>query len=134
LTITFVIVKRPSPTNTELAILGVLWKHGPATVRQIHNIMRVHKNIGYSTTLKMVQIMTDKGLVLKDESVRPQVFTPARAEAQTQLQLIDELIQRAFGGSASKLVLRSASAKLITPEELAQIKMLIEGAKKKTRF
>ena len=104
--------------------------HGPGTVRQIHNIMRGQRDIGYSTTLKMVQIMTDKGLLLKNESVRPQVFTPARAEAQTQLQLIDELIQRAFGGSASKLVLRAASAKRITAKELAQIKKLIEGAKK----
>jgi predicted transcriptional regulator len=123
-------VKSASPTQAELAILGVLWVHGPATVRQIHNIMRGQRDIGYSTTLKMVQIMTDKGLLLKNESVRPQVFTPARAEAQTQLQLIDELIQRAFGGSASKLVLRAASAKRITAKELAQIKKLIEGAKK----
>jgi predicted transcriptional regulator len=130
LTISFVIVKSASPTQAELAILGVLWVHGPATVRQIHNIMRGQRDIGYSTTLKMVQIMTDKGLLLKNESVRPQVFTPARAEAQTQLQLIDELIQRAFGGSASKLVLRAASAKRITAKELAQIKKLIEGAKK----
>lgn len=130
MTISFVIVKSASPTQAELAILGVLWVHGPATVRQIHNIMRGQRDIGYSTTLKMVQIMTDKGLLLKNESVRPQVFTPARAEAQTQLQLIDELIQRAFGGSASKLVLRAASAKRITAKELAQIKKLIEGAKK----
>lgn len=130
MTISFVIVKSASPTQAELAILGVLWVHGPGTVRQIHNIMRGQRDIGYSTTLKMVQIMTDKGLLLKNESVRPQVFTPARAEAQTQLQLIDELIQRAFGGSASKLVLRAASAKRITAKELAQIKKLIEGAKK----
>jgi predicted transcriptional regulator len=130
LTIIFVIVKRPSPTNAELAILGVLWEHGPATVRQIHNIMRASRDIGYSTTLKMVQIMTDKGLLRKDESVRPQVFTPAIPEAQTQLRLIDELIQRAFGGSASRLVLRAAAAKRISPEELAQIKALIQGAKK----
>jgi BlaI family transcriptional regulator, penicillinase repressor len=123
-------VKKPSPTNAELAILEVLWKRGPATVRQIHDIMRSERDIGYSTTLKMVQIMTDKGLLLKDETVRPQVFKPARAEARTQLQLIDELIQRAFGGSASKLVMRAAAAKRVTSEELAEIRKMIDDSKK----
>jgi len=117
------------PTSAELAILRVLWIHGPATVRQINNIMAADRPIGYSTTLKMVQIMTEKGLLLKDESVKPQVFKPARAEARTQLQLIDDLIQRAFGGSPSKLVLRAAAAKRITPRELVEIKELIERRK-----
>jgi len=123
--------KTAAPTTAELAILRVLWSRGPSTVRQIHNIMREERDIGYSTTLKMVQIMAEKGLLLKDGSVRPQVFTPAHAEARTQLQLIDELIQRAFGGSASKLVLRAAAAKRITPEELAEIKKLIEQENKR---
>jgi BlaI family penicillinase repressor len=114
------------PTSAELAILRVLWKLGPATVRQINGVMRADREIGYSTTLKMVQIMTAKGLLSKDESVKPQVFKPAMAEAKTQLQLLDELIQRAFGGSASKLVLRAASAKRISPKELAEIKKLVE--------
>jgi predicted transcriptional regulator len=126
----FVMSKIAAPTSAELAILRVLWTHGPATVRQINDIMRADRQIGYSTTLKMVQIMTEKGLLLKDESVRPQVYKPARAEARTQLQLIDELIQRAFGGSASKLVLRAAAAKRITPDELAEIKKLIESEEK----
>jgi predicted transcriptional regulator len=119
----------PSPTTAELAILRVLWNSGPATVRQIHNILRAQRDTGYSTTLKMIQIMTEKGLLLKDESVRPQVYSPARAEERTQLQLIDELIQRAFGGSAAKLVLRAASAKRVTPQELTAIKNLIEREK-----
>jgi predicted transcriptional regulator len=131
MTILFVMLRNSSPTSAELAILRVLWAHGPATVRQINNIMRADRDIGYSTTLKMVQIMTEKGLLLKDESTRPQVFTPARAEEHTQLQLIDELIQRAFGGSASKLVLRAAAAKRISPRELAEIKKLIESEKKR---
>jgi predicted transcriptional regulator len=122
--------KNQSPTTAELAILRVLWKSGPATVRQINNIMRQDRPVGYSTTLKMIQIMTDKGLLTKDDSVRPQVFKSARAEARTQLQLIDELIQRAFGGSASKMVLRAAAARRITPSELAQIKELIERENK----
>jgi len=118
-----------SPTPVELAILQVLWQHGPSTVRQIHSALKNERDTGQSTTLKMVQVMTEKGLVLKDESVRPQVYRPARPAEQTQLQLIDELIQRAFGGSASQLVLRAASAKRITPEELAEIRKLVQRAK-----
>ena len=123
--------KIAAPTTAELGILRVLWNHGPGTVRQIHNIMREQRDIGYSTTLKMVQIMAEKGLLLKDDSVRPQVYTPALAEAKTQLQLIDDLIQRAFGGSASKLVMRAAAANRISSEELAEIKKLVEQEKKR---
>ena len=118
-----------SPTTVELAILQVLWQRGPSTVRAIHDALKSERDTGQSTTLKMVQVMTEKGLVLKDESVRPQVFRPSRPAEQTQLQLIDELIQRAFGGSASELVMRAASAKRITPAELSEIKNTIERAK-----
>jgi predicted transcriptional regulator len=118
-----------SPTQVELAILQVLWQRGPSTVRELHEALKAERDTGLSTTLKMVQVMTEKGLVLKDESVRPQVYRPSRPAEQTQLQLIDELIQRAFGGSASELVMRAASAKRITPQELAEIKRLIERAK-----
>lgn len=120
---------RQSPTPVELAILQVLWQRGPSTVREIHNALKDERDTGYSTTLKMVQVMTEKGLVLKDDSVRPQVYTPAQPAERTQLQLIDELIQRAFGGSASEMVLRAASARRISPRELAEIKKLIERAK-----
>jgi predicted transcriptional regulator len=120
-----------SPTPVELAILQVLWRRGPSTVRQIHDALKKDRATGQSTTLKMVQVMTEKGLVLKDESVRPQIYRPAQSGERTQLQLIDELIQRAFGGSASELVLRAASAKRITPRELAEIKKLIERARRR---
>ena len=119
----------PSPTPVELAILQALWSLGPSTVRQIHNALKAERDTGYSTTLKMVQVMTDKGLLLKDDSARPQVYRPAQPRERTQLQLIDDLIQRAFGGSASNLVMRAASAKRISPRELAEIKKLIERAK-----
>lgn len=119
-----------SPTPVELAILQVLWHRGPSTVREIHDILKEHRQAGLSTTLKMVQVMTEKGLLRKDESVRPQIFTPSRRQEQTQVQLLDELIQRAFGGSAKNLVLRAVSAKRISAEELVQIKKLIEGAHK----
>ena len=119
-----------SPTPVELAILQVFWDRGPSTVRQVHNVLSADRDTGYSTTLKMVQVMTEKRLLLKDESVRPQVFKPARAREQTQVQLLDELIQRAFGGSAANLVLRAASANRITREELAEIKKLLDRSKK----
>src|SRR5437016_2833991 len=94
-----------SPTAVELEILAVLWQRGPSTVRQIHNALKGLRNTGYSTTLKMVQVMTEKGSLLKDDTTRPQVFRPSRPQEQTQVQLLDELIQRAFSGSASNLVL-----------------------------
>jgi predicted transcriptional regulator len=122
--------QRPSPTPVELAILQVLWQRGPSTVRQVHNALKDDRDTGYSTTLKMVQVMTEKGLLLKDESTRPQVFRPSRPQEQTQVQLLDELIQRAFGGSAENLVMRAVSAKRITPSELGEIKKLVERARK----
>ena len=118
-----------SPTPTELAILGALWQIGQGTVREIHQAL--NNSTGQSTTLKMVQVMTEKKLLIRDESVRPQVYSPALPQEQTQLQMIDELILRAFGGSASELVLRAASAERISAKELAEIKKLIEKAKTK---
>lgn len=121
--------ERPSPTAVELAILQAVWELGPCTVRQIHNALLAERGTGYSTTLKMVQVMTEKGLLLKDESVRPQVYRPAQPREKTQLRLIDELIQRAFGGSASELVLRAASARRISAGELAEIHRIIRQAR-----
>ena len=118
-----------TPTEGELDILQLLWQRGPSTVRQLYNALKDKRGTGYSTTLKMVQVMTEKGLLLKDESVRPQVFCPSESQAETQLALVDNLILRGFGGSAMELVLRAATAKRITPEELTRIKRLIEKAK-----
>lgn len=118
-----------TPTDVELQILRVLWERGPQTVRQVHDALSALRSTGYSTTLKMVQVMTEKGLVLRDDARRPQVYRPARPQEQTQLQMLDYLIQQAFGGSAMKLVLRAAAAKRIAPSELAEIKKLVERAK-----
>jgi BlaI family transcriptional regulator, penicillinase repressor len=122
-----------TPTEVEIQILRVLWEHGPQTVREIHNVLSAVRSSGYSTTLKMIQVMTEKGLVLRDDTQRPQVYRPARPQEQTQLQMLDYLIQQAFGGSAMKLVLRAAAAKRIAPAELAEIKKLIERAKPKNK-
>ena len=118
-----------NPTDGEIDVLQVLWQHGPSTVRQIHNVLKEKRGTGHSTTLKAVQIMTEKGLLLKDDAVRPQVYRPAQQQEETQLALVDDLIRRGFGGSAASLVLRAAAAERITAEELSQIRRMIEKAK-----
>ena len=122
----------PTPTEGELAILRVLWEHGPSSVGAIHLILAgtEGKETGYSTTLKMVQVMSDKGLLRRDDTVRPQIYRPAIKQEETQLQLLDYLISKAFGGSAKRLVLRAAAAERITREELADIRKLLGGSDK----
>src|SRR5438552_15721037 len=98
------------PTDVELAILRVLWQRGPSSVREVHETLRLTRDRGYSTTLKMMQVMFDKGLLKRDESRRPQVYAPASPEEQTQRQMVDDLVQKVFGGSARKLVLRAVQS------------------------
>jgi predicted transcriptional regulator len=119
--------KAPRPTDSELAILGVLWGLGAGTVREIHAVLQKERDpeIGYTTVLKFLQIMTDKGLVERDESCRPQVYRARLARERTQLQLVRDLAERAFGGSVAALALRALAAKRATPEELAEIRSLL---------
>jgi predicted transcriptional regulator len=114
------------PTDVELSILRVLWGKGPCTVRQVHDFLKAQRGTGYSTTLKMMQVMTEKKLVLKDDSQRPQVYRPTKREEHTQLQLVDYLIQRGFGGSAMKLVLTAVSANRINSDEMKRIRELLK--------
>ena len=118
----------PRPTDAELAILRVLWERGPSTVRQVHDVLvsRVGPT-AYTTALKLLQIMAEKGLVRRDESDRTHVYHPRLSEEQTQRQLVRDLLERAFGGSASKLVMQALNAKRATPEELGEIRKLIEA-------
>jgi BlaI family penicillinase repressor len=117
------------PTDVELQILDVLWERGPCTVRQVHRALSAQRDTGYSTTLKMIQVMREKGLVVRDESVRPQLYRAAESKPVTQLQMLDDLAQRAFGGSARKLVMRMLSAHRVSPEDLAEMQRLIERTK-----
>ena len=121
----------PRPTDAELAILRVLWEHGPSTVRQVHEALADTRDTGYTTTLKLMQIMADKGLVIRDESARTHIYASAVNEAQTQGQLVKDLVDRAFGGSAKALVLRALSAEGTTAEELSEIRKLIENYREK---
>lgn len=114
------------PTGAELAILRVLWERGPSTVREVADAVQKERGTGYTTTLKLMQIMTDKGLVTRDESNRSHVYRAALAQSATQRQLVRDLLDRAFGGSAQQLVLHALSAKRAKPEELAEIRKLLD--------
>ena len=119
------------PTNGELAILGVLWKRGPSTVRDVHAALQHERNdgVGYTTTLKLLQIMTDKKLVKRDARSRTHVYTAAVSEATTRENLLSDLVDRAFGGSSLALVLQALSTTRATPAELEQIRRLIDQRK-----
>ena len=116
----------PRPTDTELAILRVLWETGSATVRQVHEALAGARDTGYTTTLKLMQIMAEKGLVTRDESARTHVYAPRLSEGETQRQLVTDLLDRAFGGSAAALVMQALRAGETTREDLGKIRELIE--------
>jgi len=118
------------PTGSELAILQVLWEKGPSTVRAVHEALAGARSTGYTTTLKLMQIMAAKGLVVRDESARTHVYTPKVPADQTQRQLVSDLVDRAFGGSAAALVMQALSEHPASPEELRQIQKLIADYKK----
>jgi BlaI family penicillinase repressor len=117
----------PRPTDAELAILRVLWDRGASTVRQVHEALSRERPAGYTTALKMLQIMTEKGLVRRDDSDRTHIYQAKLTEEQTQRQLVRDLVDRAFAGSATKLVMQALSARRATPEELGEIRKLIES-------
>jgi len=120
----------PKPTDTELAILAVLWDAGPSTVRQVHDALA--GETGYTTVLKMLQIMTEKKLVERDASQRSHIYRARIPQEQTQAQLVTDLLHKAFGGSAASLAMSALSQKPASPEELAEIRKLLkklEGGK-----
>lgn len=118
--------QRSRPTDAELAILQVLWQHGPSTVRQVHERLSGARDTGYTTTLKLMQIMAEKGLVTRDESARTHVYKARRSREQTQRQLVSDLLDRAFGGSAAALVMQALSAHPASAEELREIRRLLD--------
>jgi BlaI family transcriptional regulator, penicillinase repressor len=123
----------PRPTDAELAILRVLWQQGPATVRQVRNVLERSQPTGYTTALKLLQIMSEKGLVLRDESQRTHVYRASQSEGRTQRQLVGDLVRRAFGGSALKLVMQAIATKKASAEELAEIRKLIENLEREKK-
>jgi predicted transcriptional regulator len=117
----------PRPTDAELAILRVLWDRGPCTVRQVHEALSAERSAGYTTALKLMQIMTDKGLLDRDEGQRTHVYRPRVSAEETQRTLVRDLLDRAFAGAADELVMRVLSAKKVSPDELAKIRDLLDA-------
>ena len=123
----------PRPTDAELAILRVLWERGPSTVRDVHEDLNRDGTTGYTTILKLLQIMTEKGLVVRDEAQRAHIYESRYGEQKTQRQLLTDLADRAFGGSAAKLVMQALSGRKATSEELGAIRELLESLEGESR-
>jgi predicted transcriptional regulator len=119
----------PRPTDAELAILRILWERGPSTVRQVHDILGQERTAAYTTALKLLQIMTEKGLVERDERDRTHIYRARLSEETTQRQLVRDLVDRAFGGSSSKLVMQALATKRASADELRDIRKAIDGAR-----
>ncbi len=116
----------PRPTDAELEILTVLWSIGPATVREVHNVITRRRPAQYSTILKFMQIMAEKGLVRRNEKERAHVYQAARPREWTQRQLAGDLMERAFSGSAKALLIGALSARKANKEELAELRKLLD--------
>ena len=114
------------PTDSETEILAVLWEQGPSTVRQVHEVVGDRRGVGYTTVLKLLQIMTDKGLVERESVGRSHVYSASAPQAQTQAKLVDDLVDRAFGGSASALVMRALGSRPASRAELDEIRKLLD--------
>ena len=124
----------PRPTEAELAILNILWERGEATVREVHEVLNEREPTGYTTALKLLQVMHGKGLVDRDDSQRAHVYKPAMSKDYTQTQFVTDLVQRVFNGSPSQMVLHAlGSSKAASAEELAKIRSLLEQLEQKPR-
>jgi predicted transcriptional regulator len=123
--------KTVGPTERELAILSVLWAKGPSTVREVHEALHADTETGYTTTLKLMQIMAEKGLLIRKGTGRQHVYRPASSEEKTQKQVVGDLLDKVFAGSAEKLVMRALAARKVSAKELQRIRAMldkIEGA------
>jgi len=125
-------IATPLPTEAELTILNVLWTIGSATVREVYDALS-EKQIGYTTVLKQMQVMADKGLLERSERFRSHVYSPRFPREQTQQQLAGSLLQRAFNGSAKNLVFGALSSKKVSSTELAEIRQMLDSFEKGLR-
>ncbi|UXI69271.1 BlaI/MecI/CopY family transcriptional regulator [Tahibacter amnicola] len=115
----------PRPTEAELAILGVLWDKGASTVREVHEALYLHEGGGYTTALKLLQVMHGKGLVERDDSQRAHVYRPTISKERTQKRFLNDIVDRVFDGSASQLVLHALGSQSASREELKEIRALL---------
>ncbi len=125
--------RQDRPTHAELAILRVLWERGPSTVREVHEALVRGAATGYTTTLKLLQIMVEKRLARRAEEGRLHRYRAAVTESDTQRRMVSDLVERAFGGSTAGLVMQALSSKPASPDELDQIRRLIDRARKEQR-
>ena len=128
--------RRPAarrPTDGELEILQVLWSRGPSSVREVCAELNERREVGYTTVLKLMQIMLEKGLVVRDEGVRPQVWSPARSRRETQRQLLGDIVDRVFSGSPGNLILQALSSRKSTAEERRRIRELLDRLEEGSR-
>ncbi|HUO29097.1 MAG TPA: BlaI/MecI/CopY family transcriptional regulator [Bryobacteraceae bacterium] len=123
-------IKLPRPTASELEILRVLWDRGPSTVRDVHAALARGRDTGYTTVLKLMQIMAAKGLVERDESARAHVYKARLAPEQTQRQLVHDLLDRAFGGSAAKLMMQALSGRKSSAKEITEMRQMLDKFEK----
>ena len=122
----------PRPTQGELEILRALWQRGPSSVRELQQTMAETRTIGYTTVLKLLQIMAHKGLVARDERVRTHVYRAALAQEQTQRQLLADLLERAFDGSSSQLILQALAARPASRNEMDEIRKVLDKAQRRS--
>ena len=118
--------KPPKPSNSEMEVLQLLWKHGPLTVREVHEKLNAVRDVGYTTTLKVMQRMNEKNLLKREKSERSHLYEAAIAEEETQSELLDRFLNSAFGGSSLKLVVRALGNKSTTKEDLQQIREYLD--------
>jgi len=118
--------KLPRPTASEIEILRVLWETGPATVRQVHEILDSRRTTGYTTVLKLMQIMATKGLLVRDEALRAHIYKPALERSETQGRIVDELLEKVFAGSASELVMQAISRGDTSKKEIEEIRRMLD--------
>jgi len=126
-------IEHVRPTKLELRVLAALWQTGGGTVREIHEILDRQESIGYTTVLKMLQIMTDKGLARRDESVRPFVYRTRHSQEQTQEHLLSDLLHRAFGGSVKALVVRALAVSKSSKKDLKAIEQMLDKFDRKKK-
>jgi len=123
--------KQIKPTEGELEILQVLWEKGNATVREVHETILKSKEAGYTTTLKLMQIMFEKGLVTRDDSAKTHIYQPNVSREKTQSQFVGKMITSLFGGSSTQLVMQALGSQSPSQEELAEIQELLDNLKNK---
>ena len=123
----------PRPTDAELEILKILWERGPSTVRDVHAASQSRKSSGYTTTLRVMQIMAGKGLLVRDENERAHVYAPAVDRENVQHEIVARLIDRVFGGSAENLLVRALGARPASKKELARMRQMLDEHEKRQK-